>query len=146
MCIYIYIHMYLSIYLSIYLSLYIYTYIHTYCVVLEEPLIWPRALSVLVDSIIKDDALLREYLSTGYGLLCPKEHNTRWTLSFQHTNSGAGLQFMLLGRVAKAHVKGVVSFVMSALIETPDFKRGCVCLFHRSDNTHAHTTNCTVDT
>ena len=37
----------------------------------------------------------------------PPEKTTGWRISFESARSGAGLQFLLLGRMAKAHVKGV---------------------------------------
>ena len=42
--------------------------------------------------------------------VCEQKHsskNTRWDISFQSTKSGAGLQFLLLGRMAKSQVKGM---------------------------------------
>ena len=38
----------------------------------------------------------------------PPEKKTGWKFSFENTESGAGLQLLLLGRMAKARVKGVV--------------------------------------
>ena len=37
----------------------------------------------------------------------PPENTTPWNISFQSTKSGAGLQFLQLGRMAKAQAKGV---------------------------------------
>ena len=37
----------------------------------------------------------------------PLDKKTGWKISFENTKSGAGLQLLLLGRVAKAHGKGV---------------------------------------
>ena len=37
----------------------------------------------------------------------PLDNKTGWNISFESTKSGAGLQFLLLGRMAKAHGKGV---------------------------------------
>ena len=35
----------------------------------------------------------------------PPDKKTGWKISFENTESGAGLQFLLLGRMAKAHVQ-----------------------------------------
>ena len=35
------------------------------------------------------------------------DKKTGWKFSFENLQSGAGLQFLLLGRMAKAHVKGL---------------------------------------
>ena len=40
----------------------------------------------------------------------PPDKNAGWKISFENTKSGAGLQFRLLGRMAKAPVKGVFLF------------------------------------
>ena len=40
----------------------------------------------------------------------PPDKNTGWNISFESTASGAGLQSLLLGRMANAQVKGVVIF------------------------------------
>ena len=40
----------------------------------------------------------------------PPDKETNCKISFDNTESGAGLQSLLLGRMAKAHVKGVVLF------------------------------------
>ena len=41
---------------------------------------------------------------------------TGWTISFENAKSGAGLQFLLLGRMATAQVKGVVLFADSGIM------------------------------
>ena len=38
----------------------------------------------------------------------PPDKKTGWKISFESTESGAGLQFLLLARMAKAHVKGLI--------------------------------------
>ena len=40
----------------------------------------------------------------------PPDKKTGWKPSFESTKSGAGLQFLLLGRMAKAHLKGMFLF------------------------------------
>ena len=46
----------------------------------------------------------------------PPDKKTGWNISFESTKSGAGLQFLLLGRMAKAHGKGVF------LLQTPAYR------------------------
>ena len=38
----------------------------------------------------------------------PPDKKTGWKFSFENTKSGAGLQLLLLGRMAKARAKGIV--------------------------------------
>ena len=54
------------------------------------------------------------YLRVGISWCCqclwknnPPDKNTSWAISFENTKSVAGLQFLLLGRMAKAQVKGL---------------------------------------
>ena len=48
-----------------------------------------------------------------YEKVTPPDKKTGWKISFENTESGAGLQFLLLGRMAKARVKGVI------ILQTP---------------------------
>ena len=59
----------------------------------------------------QEDTRLKRALQSVSTVVCerntPPENKTHWNISFQGTKSGAGLQFLLPGHVAKAHVKGV---------------------------------------
>ena len=46
----------------------------------------------------------------------PPDKNTGWNISFENTKSVAGLQFLLLGHMAKAQVKGVF-FIHTGITE-----------------------------
>ena len=65
----------------------------------------------------------------------PPENNTHWNVSSQVTKSGAGLHFLLLGLMAKAHVKGVFfaqtpvacEMLAETTAVTPHTKICCIC-------------------
>ena len=46
-------------------------------------------------------------ISTGVCKNTPPDKKTGWKVSFENTESRTGLRFLLLGRMAKAHMKGM---------------------------------------
>ena len=48
----------------------------------------------------------------------PPDERTGWKISFENTESGTGLQFLLLGRMAKAHVKGMFLLQTTVCVDT----------------------------
>ena len=111
-CVYVYIYIYIYLYIYIYIYIYIYTHCYLLLCVCSLYFCW-LCCSYGLRALLIPGIAWECFLFPPPTGVCekgtPPDKKAGWVSNFENTESVAGLQFLLLGRMAKARVK-VVSF------------------------------------
>ena len=78
------------------------------CIVFLLFFIWRQQYYYTAPSMMYRALVLLHWLPVSVNKNTPLDKKTGWKISFENTKSGAGLQFLLQGHMAKAHGQGVL--------------------------------------